>query len=177
MRLVTGAEIWPFWERSSANGPNLSKQPALSPSFEHNAPLISPEWKSLQTWSNLIFRRLHAVTLVTLVLFPASPANCIIKSRTHQQDGRRSALLSCIVFHLLCKREITVFTVLELWQTVSAKFCAPQSSAYFIKCHGLILPLAMVSNCNLCPHQKYHKLTLLERLCTQELVLGKTIWM
>ncbi len=54
-RLVTGAEMWPFWEKSSANSPNLSKQPAPSPSSQHNAPLISPEWKSPQPWSNLIF--------------------------------------------------------------------------------------------------------------------------
>lgn len=102
-------------------------------------------------------------SIVTPALLLASPANCIIKSRTHQQDGRRSALLSCIVFHLLCKTEITVFTVLKLWQTVfghiwcTAKFC-------FIKCHGLILLHKMVSHFNLCPPNKYHRPNIMELL-------------
>lgn len=72
---------------------------------------------SLQACTNLIFAASTQASLAAPALFPASPASRIIESRTHQQDGRRRALLSRITFHLLCETEIRVFTVWKLWPT------------------------------------------------------------
>lgn len=72
---------------------------------------------SLQACTNLIFAASTQASLAARALFPASPASRIIESRTHQQDGRRRALLSRITFHLLSETEIRVFTVWKLWPT------------------------------------------------------------
>lgn len=102
---------------------------------------------SLQACANLMFAASTQASLAARALFPAAAASRIIKSRTHQQDGRRRALLSHITFHLLCETEIRVFTVWKLWPTklnfffLLLLFVFPLwRFAHFRKCHRFILP-------------------------------------
>lgn len=127
-----------------------SSCPSLS-SFQHNECSLNFSWmKTLSGPGVISYLLLAGGSSSCSRSVQPPPANYINRSRTHQQDGRRTALLSRIVFHLLCKREITVFTDLKLWQA-KLKFCfGPilfsfppffwmKSFAYFINCHGVIL--------------------------------------